>query len=78
MFDFHGAGGNPNNQRRYSNLGALANRDGVILVNPNSRTSERPTKSAWHGTLYQPEDKARQITPGPTGRVAGRAPSLAI
>eukprot|EP01043_Picozoa_sp_COSAG02_P011194 COSAG02_NODE_408_length_22892_cov_35.212785_20_plen_270_part_00 len=58
VFNFHGAGSNPMQQYLYANLTPLAARDGVILVQPNSRSSERPTKSAWHGTLYLPEDSA--------------------
>eukprot|EP01051_Picozoa_sp_SAG22_P005574 SAG22_NODE_335_length_12071_cov_5.268771_8_plen_228_part_00 len=57
VLDFHGAGSNPLQQLLYSNLTPLARRDRVILVHPNSRSSDRP-KVWWHGTLYLPEDDA--------------------
>jgi len=57
VLDFHGAGSNPVQQLAYSNLTPLAARDRVILVHPNSRSSERP-KVWWHGTLYLPDDDA--------------------
>ena len=57
VLDFHGAGSNPQQQLAYSNLTPLATRDRVILVHPNSRSSERP-KVWWHGTLYLPDDDA--------------------
>ena len=58
VMDFHGAGSNPAQQLLYSNLTPLAARDRVILVHPNSRSRDRPRKSAWHGTLYLPDDPA--------------------
>ena len=57
VLDFHGAGSNPLQQLLYSGLAPLATRDRVILVHPNSRSSDDP-KVWWYGTLYLPEDDA--------------------